>query len=82
ADAIGGNLLTGQSTVGGGSLPAETLPTRLVGLRVRSPQRLAQRLRQHRIVARIQDDRVLFDLRTVSPTADNRLVSTLQQLLA
>jgi L-seryl-tRNA(Ser) seleniumtransferase len=81
-EAVGGELLVGQSTVGGGSLPAETLPTRLVGLRVRSPQRLAQRLRQHRIVARIQDDRVLFDLRTVSPTADNRLVSTLQQLLA
>ncbi|HJO33334.1 MAG: L-seryl-tRNA(Sec) selenium transferase [Anaerolineales bacterium] len=80
--AVGGELLAGKSTVGGGSLPAETLPTRLVGMRVRSPQRLAQRLRQHRIVARIQDDRVLFDLRTVPPTADSRLVSTLQQLLA
>ncbi len=81
-EAVGGELLCGQSTVGGGSLPAETLPTQLVGLHVRSPQRFTQRLRQHRIVARIQDDWVLFDLRTVPPTADSRLVSTLQQLLA
>lgn len=82
ADAIGGNLLTGQSTVGGGSLPAETLPTRLLGLSVPAPQRFAQRLRQRRIIARVQDDKVLFDLRTVPPDSDGRLISTLQQLLA
>ncbi|MDP6793574.1 MAG: L-seryl-tRNA(Sec) selenium transferase, partial [Anaerolineales bacterium] len=81
AEAIGGKLLAGQSTVGGGSLPAETLPTRLLGLSVPAPQRFAQRLRQRRIVARVQDDMVLFDLRTVPPDSDGRLISTLHQLL-
>jgi len=81
AEVVGGQLLPGQSTVGGGSLPAETLPTRLVGLPVPAPQRFAQRLRQRRIIARIQDDMVVFDLRTVLPNSDNRLISTLQDLL-
>ena len=31
---------------------------------------------------RIQDDRVVFDLRTVPPSSDNMLISTIQQLLA
>lgn len=82
AEVVGGELLPGQSTVGGGSLPTETLPTRLVGLPVPAPQRFAQRLRQRRIIARIQDDMVVFDLRTVPPDSDSRLTSTLQNLLA
>jgi L-seryl-tRNA(Ser) seleniumtransferase len=82
ADAVGGELLPGQSTIGGGSLPGETLLTRLIGLSVPMPQRFAERLRRRRIIARIQDDRVLFDLRTVATTSDSRLISTLQQLLS
>ncbi len=82
AETIGGEIIPGLSTVGGGSLPTETLPTLLVGLPVPAPQRFAQRLRERRIIARIQDDRVVFDLRTVPPTSDSGLTSTLQQLLA
>ncbi len=68
ADAVGGELLPGQSTIGGGSLPGETLLTRLIGLSVPMPQRNEERLRRRRIIARNQDDRVLFDLRTVATT--------------
>lgn len=82
AETIGGEILPGLSTVGGGSLPTETLPTMLVGLLVPGPQRFAQRLRQQRIIARIQDDMVVLDLRTVPPISDSRLTSTLQHLLA
>ncbi len=57
----------GQSTVGGGSLPGETLPTKLVALTVPNPDEFLARLRRGDppVVARIENDRVLFDLRTV-----------------
>jgi L-seryl-tRNA(Ser) seleniumtransferase len=64
-------ILDGHSLVGGGSTPAQSLPTRL--LRVSSPQfsatQLEARLRMPRsrvpVVARIEEDRVILDLRTV-----------------
>jgi L-seryl-tRNA(Ser) seleniumtransferase len=61
------DVLDGQSTIGGGSLPGETLPTRLVALTVNSPDDFLARLRSGDppIVARIESDRVVLDLRTV-----------------
>ena len=63
------SVVDGESTVGGGSLPGETLPTVLVALRVDSPDRFLADLRRHDppIIARIADDRVLIDPRTVLP---------------
>ena len=60
-------VIDGQSTVGGGSLPGETLPTKLVALKVASPDGFLTRLRRgdSPVVARIENDRVVFDLRTV-----------------
>jgi len=64
------DLVDDRSQVGGGSLPGEDLPT--VCLRVRIPagmsaDRLASRLRVHRppVFARIRDDAVLLDPRTL-----------------
>jgi L-seryl-tRNA(Ser) seleniumtransferase len=61
-------VIDGQSTVGGGSLPGETLPTKLVALSVPNPDEFLARLRrgQPPVVARIENDRVVFDLRTVA----------------
>jgi L-seryl-tRNA(Ser) seleniumtransferase len=61
------SVIDGQSTVGGGSLPGETLPTKLVALNVASPDDFLTRLRRGDppVVARIENDRVLIDLRTV-----------------
>jgi L-seryl-tRNA(Ser) seleniumtransferase len=60
-------VVSGQSTVGGGSLPGETLPTRLVALTVDSPDAYLAALRagDRPVVARIEADRAVFDLRTV-----------------
>jgi len=60
-------VLDGQSTIGGGSLPGETLPTKLVALSVSNPDEFLARLRRgdSPVVARIENDRVVFDLRTV-----------------
>ena len=61
------SVLDGESTVGGGSLPGETLPTRLLALQAPAPNALAARLRAENppIVARVAGERVLFDPRTV-----------------
>jgi L-seryl-tRNA(Ser) seleniumtransferase len=62
-------LRKGVSSVGGGALPLEELPTTLVELRpVRlSATALAERLRrgEHPVLTLIQDDRVLLDPRTL-----------------
>jgi L-seryl-tRNA(Ser) seleniumtransferase len=60
-------VIEGHSTVGGGSLPGETLPTKLVALAVNTPDAFLARLRRGDppVVARIENDRVVFDLRTV-----------------
>jgi L-seryl-tRNA(Ser) seleniumtransferase len=60
-------VIDGQSTVGGGSLPGETLPTKLIALTVNNPDDFLARLRRGNppVVARIESDRVVFDLRTV-----------------
>jgi len=64
---IQAGTVDGESTVGGGSLPGETLPTKLVALSVAHPDRLAAALRaaDPPVVARIEDDRLVLDPRTV-----------------
>jgi L-seryl-tRNA(Ser) seleniumtransferase len=84
ADALGrGEVVPGESTVGGGSLPGETLPTWLLALDTPGPNRFLARLRQCRppIIARAQDERVVLDPRTVLPEQDSLLAENLRILL-
>jgi L-seryl-tRNA(Ser) seleniumtransferase len=84
AVALGqGEVITGESTVGGGSLPGETLPTYVLALSAPSPDRLLAGLRQQNppIVARLQDNRVVLDPRTVLPEQEEALLSGLKQAL-
>jgi L-seryl-tRNA(Ser) seleniumtransferase len=76
-------VVEGASTVGGGSLPGETLPTRLLALRVPSPDDLARRLRacDPPVVARIEDGALVLDPRTVLPEQDEELLRVLAQAL-
>lgn len=73
----------GESTVGGGSLPGERLPTFLLALDGAhlpcSVEELAQRLRTRPlpIVARILRDTLLLDPRTVLPEQDHMVVVAL-----
>jgi len=73
---IPAEVVDGHSTVGGGSLPGETLPTKLVALPVAHPDRLAAALRASDppVVARIEEDRVVLDPRTVLPEEERELV--------
>jgi L-seryl-tRNA(Ser) seleniumtransferase len=67
-------VIDGASTAGGGSAPGSALPTRLVAIAIdgRSPDDIDRRLRAHDppVVARIEHDRVVIDLRTVQPGED------------
>jgi L-seryl-tRNA(Ser) seleniumtransferase len=64
-----------RSTVGGGSLPGETLASFGLALEARSANGLLAVLRigDPAIIGRIEDDRVVLDLRTVEPDTDQAL---------
>ena len=70
-------VIDGQSTIGGGSAPGSALPTRLLALThsTLSADALESALRalDPPVIARIEDDMVLIDLRTVAPADDQRL---------
>ena len=83
AAALGrGEVLEGKSTVGGGSLPEETLPTRLFALNVRQPNAALARLRQADppVIAYIENDYVLLDPRTVLLEQEEDLLRALRGL--
>ena len=77
-----------RSTVGGGSLPGETLPSFGLALTPRSARRSATRLLASLraavpiVVGRIEDDRVALDLRTVEPAGDGDLAEAIERALA
>ncbi len=77
-------LLDGYSVIGGGSAPETQLPTTLISLTSSqfSPDELEERLRLNSppIIARIQDDRLVIDLRTVSLNAETEILSALANL--
>ncbi len=78
-----GEALPGESAVGGGSLPGETLPTTLLCLRTAKAERLLERLRRQRppIIARIQENAVVLDPRTVLPEQEAALLAGLRAAL-
>lgn len=75
-------LIDGESLIGGGSAPSAVLPTTLIALTSRSlsANELAASLRASDppVIARVEDEKVLLDLRTVFPAQDE----VLSQLLA
>ncbi|MFA9490662.1 MAG: L-seryl-tRNA(Sec) selenium transferase [Anaerolineales bacterium] len=76
-----GEPRAGRSTVGGGSLPEETLPTWLLAFRVKHPDATVHRLREGDppIVARIEDDLIVIDSRTVLVHQEEDLLTQLSR---
>lgn len=83
AVGIDAQLQPGESAVGGGSLPGETLPTVLLALTHPAPDAMAAALRHHHppVVGRIQQARLLFDPRTVLPEQEETLLTALKAVL-
>lgn len=80
ASALGGTVVAGESTVGGGSLPGATLPTFLLALQSPHPTGFAAELRRAQlpVIARVADGRVLLDPRTVLPDQEALLLETIR----
>ncbi|MGA0275781.1 MAG: hypothetical protein ACO3L6_07060 [Dehalococcoidia bacterium] len=69
-----------RSAIGGGSLPGQTIPsTSLILTPKNSADELASALRNapEHLIARIEDDRVILDPRTVLPDKDDLVAQAL-----
>jgi L-seryl-tRNA(Ser) seleniumtransferase len=91
-------ILPGFSVIGGGSTPDQQLPTMLIAISTprHSATQIEERLRKPRVtrldsgispsavpvVARIEDKRLILDLRTVHPSEENEIASALAATLA
>jgi L-seryl-tRNA(Ser) seleniumtransferase len=76
-------IVDGKSTVGGGSLPGETLPTKLVALQTVHPDRVTAALRtaDPPVIARIEEDRLVLDPRTVLAEEERDLLITVTEVM-
>lgn len=83
---IGATIIEGHSVIGGGAAPGSTLPTQLLAITLDgiNPDSVAESLRRNSppIIARVEDDRVLLDLRTVFPEQDSVIVDALKRISA
>ena len=87
-DTIGvcAKVVEGVSTVGAGSIPGSTLPTKLVAIKPESKQKLQKIVNKLRsnvphVVGRIEKDTLLLDPRTVAPNEDSALIVAIQNVL-
>src|SRR5437763_8707455 len=86
-DEVEIEIADGSSLAGGGSTPSQSLPTKIIRIAsVRySAMKLEQRLRRApggvSVIARVEDDRLILDLRTVFPEQESLLIKTLSAAL-
>ncbi|MBI5548117.1 MAG: L-seryl-tRNA(Sec) selenium transferase [Deltaproteobacteria bacterium] len=76
-------VVASESTVGGGSLPGLSLPTRVLSVGVKAPDEVARALRlgEPAVVGRIEEGRLVLDPRTVLPHEDDALIHAVQKVL-
>jgi L-seryl-tRNA(Ser) seleniumtransferase len=79
-------LIDGESVIGGGAAPSSVLRTRLLAVASNdfSADQLANRLRScdPPIIVRVDEERVLIDLRTVFPEQDSLVAAALGRIAA
>jgi L-seryl-tRNA(Ser) seleniumtransferase len=86
-DEVEIEIADGSSLAGGGSTPSQTLPTKLIRIASArySATKLEQRLRRApagvSVIARVEEERLILDLRTVFPEQEGALVKTLASAL-
>lgn len=86
-DEVEIEIADGTSLAGGGSTPAQSLPTKIIRIASArySATKLEQRLRRApagiSVIARVEDERLILDLRTVFPEQEPLLVKTLAAAL-
>ena len=77
-----GEVIPEFSTIGGGSLPGETLPTFVLAIQFKQIDKVMAQLRKNNppIIGRIKDDRILFDPRTVLEFEDQVLLDGIKEV--
>lgn len=86
-DEVEMEVVDGASLAGGGSTPAQSLPSKVIRIASArySAAKLEQRLRRApagvSVIARVEEDRLILDLRTVFPDQEPLLVKTLSAAL-
>ena len=80
SSGVRSEIVDGYSTIGGGSAPGSALPTRLIALesdRAPATPQVEAALRRAAppVIARIEDGRVVLDLRTIPPGEDELLAT-------
>jgi L-seryl-tRNA(Ser) seleniumtransferase len=86
-DEVEIEIVEGASLAGGGSTPSQSLPTKIIRIASArySATKLEQRLRGApagvSVIARVEDDRLILDLRTVFPEQEPLLIKTLAAVL-
>jgi L-seryl-tRNA(Ser) seleniumtransferase len=85
SDKVEITIIDGGSQVGSGSVPVETIPTKLLRIKPAfgSAENLARKLRHYKppIFTRVQKDSVLFDFRTTQESEDALVLEALLGLL-
>lgn len=78
-----GEVQPGRSAIGGGSLPEETLPAWVLQLTVENPDRFLSKLRRNSppVIARIENEKVILDARTVFPDQEEPLLAAIARVL-
>ena len=78
-------VIDGESVIGGGAAPSSVLPTRLLAISCegRSADELSAQLRASDppIIARVEQGRVLLDLRTVFADQDLAIAAALDRIV-
>ena len=79
-----GEVIPGESMIGGGSLPGQSLPTWLLAFKPKSAKKFNQRLRSfdRPVISRIEDNLVLVDPRTIQSAQEEVLLSQLKTALS
>jgi L-seryl-tRNA(Ser) seleniumtransferase len=77
-------VVESRSVLGGGAAPGSTLPTRVLAVHSEgvNSDELCAHLRQWKkpIIARVEEGRVLLDLRTVEPAQDEAIAAALESI--
>jgi L-seryl-tRNA(Ser) seleniumtransferase len=76
-------LVSGQSVIGGGATPEQSIPTCLMAFVCQDVVEAERRLRaaDPPVIARIEEGRLLVDLRTVAPAEEDALAAALRRAL-
>jgi L-seryl-tRNA(Ser) seleniumtransferase len=78
---VDAEIVPGHSVIGGGSTPQQSLPTWLIALRAEDAVEMERKLRLGTppVVARIEEDRVVLDLRTVATAEEEELAAAVMK---